>query len=386
MKRLPCCLLITIVQAASAQTWTPTTAPSLDWRSVASSADGSHLLAGGTSALYTSTNSGANWTSNNVAIHDWSCVASSADASVLAAAIGYPDTGGIYFSTNGGVNWNPSAAPSKQWISLAMSADGTKVMALPAGGGPGGGAGLLLMSTNSGMIWTTNTTLPPTNFITAVASSVNGNQCTVARGPAIFVSTDTGNSWASNYVSTNLPQSSVAVSADGNTFVAGAGGNGGYIYTSTNLGVSWTPSNVKAVWYSAAASADGSLLIGGTYPAIYTSTDSGTTWISNNAPRIQWSAVATSADGHALVAAGLPGGIYTLQTTPSPSLNISAATSNCVAVSWLIPSTNFVLQQSSDLLNWSTVTNATTLNLTNLQNQVVIPISGGSTFYRLATP
>jgi hypothetical protein len=87
-----------------------------------------------------------------------------------------------------------------------------------------------------------------------------------------------------------------------------------------------------------------------------------------------------------MVAAGFPGGIYTLHTTPGPSLSISAATSNCVALSWLIPSTNFVLQQSSDLLNWSTMTNVPILNLTNLQNQVVTPISDGSAFYRLATP
>ena len=51
-----------------------------------------------------------------------------------------------------------------------------------------------------------------------------------------------------------------------------------------------------------------------------------------------------------------------------------------------MPSTNFVLQQSADLLSWTDVTNPPVLNLTNLQNQVTLPPSGSSGFYRLKTP
>ena len=60
--------------------------------------------------------------------------------------------------------------------------------------------------------------------------------------------------------------------------------------------------------------------------------------------------------------------------------------SSSVVLSWLIPSTNLVLQQSSDLVSWADVTNPPVLNLTNLQNQVTLPLSGGSGFYRLKTP
>jgi hypothetical protein len=55
-------------------------------------------------------------------------------------------------------------------------------------------------------------------------------------------------------------------------------------------------------------------------------------------------------------------------------------------VSWIIPSTNFVLQQSSDLASWTDVTNPPVLNLTNLQNEVVLSPTGSSGFYRLKTP
>jgi hypothetical protein len=51
-----------------------------------------------------------------------------------------------------------------------------------------------------------------------------------------------------------------------------------------------------------------------------------------------------------------------------------------------VPSTNFVLQQSADLISWADLTNAPALNLTNLQNQVTLPPSNGSGFYRLKTP
>jgi len=53
--------------------------------------------------------------------------------------------------------------------------------------------------------------------------------------------------------------------------------------------------------------------------------------------------------------------------------------------SWLIPSTNFVLQQNLDLTatNWTDITNTHVLNLTNLQNQIFLPLPASNSFYRL---
>jgi hypothetical protein len=116
---------------------------------------------------------------------------------------------------------------------------------------------------------------------------------------------------------------------------------------------------------------------------IYTSTNSGVTWSAISTPIQDWNAVASSADGSFLVASvGYPatGGVYTLQTTPSPVLNLSAADN---VISWLIPSLNFTLQQSPDLMSWTDLTNPPVLNFMNLQNQVVLPPRTGNSFYRL---
>ena len=126
---------------------------------------------------------------------------------------------------------------------------------------------------------------------------------------------------------------------------------------------------------------------------IYTSTNSGMTWVSNSVPVQYWTSVASSADGCKLVAvnAGMwniaGGAIWISQTTPVPAVNITTTNSNLM-LSWIIPSTNFVLQQNLDLTttNWETLTDTPALNLTNLQNEAMLSPSNSSGFYRLATP
>ena len=79
------------------------------------------------------------------------------------------------------------------------------------------------------------------------------------------------------------------------------------------------------------------------------------------------------------------GNIYLSEPNPSPTLSLTQSGANAV-LSWMVPTSNFLLQQSSDLANWSTITNAPTLNITNLQNQLTLPLSQTQTFYRLKTP
>src|SRR5689334_20812333 len=86
---------------APAQTWTQTSAPSQDWRGIASSADGSKLAATVWSGLiYISTNSGATWEPSSAPSQQWAGVASSANGNQLIAL---SSPGGIYTSTNSGV-------------------------------------------------------------------------------------------------------------------------------------------------------------------------------------------------------------------------------------------------------------------------------------------
>ena len=70
-----------------------------------------------------------------------------------------------------------------------------------------------------------------------------------------------------------------------------------------------------------------------------------------------------------------------------PQLSLGVTNSNLVSVSWPVPPVNdFVLQQSSDLgtASWTDVTN--TPVLIGNRNQLVLPVSANSMFYRLRTP
>jgi hypothetical protein len=182
---------------------------------------------------------------------------------------------------------------------------------------------------------------------------------------------------------------SLAASADGKKLMAMSSVVSGNIagYGSTNGGNSWLSNNLPVAnsWIAVASSADGTKLVAVSQKTgIYSSTDSGQTWISNNAPPLIWQAVASSADGTKLFAVVHNGGIWTLQITPTPLMHILST--NHLILSWIIPSTNFVLQSSTNLGNWMDLTNEPVINLTNLQDQVVLPRPGSNVFFRLKTP
>jgi hypothetical protein len=85
-----------------------------------------------------------------------------------------------------------------------------------------------------------------------------------------------------------------------------------------------------------------------------------------------------------LAAAAYGSGIYTMQTTPMPVLDIAPSRASAV-VSWTIPSKDFTLQRNPDsaTANWTDVATPLVLNLTNLQNQVIVSHTNGSAFFRL---
>ena len=158
--------------------WTSLGAPSNSWSSIASSADGTKLVAVGGGGIYTSTNSGSNWRPATVPDDNWTCVASSADGSKLAATA---NRGWVYTSTNSGITWARSGSVSNRWQAIAASADGTKLVAGISGGGifnMFNVSGLIYVSTNSGSSWInvwTNTGLgTPRPDWSSVASSTDG--------------------------------------------------------------------------------------------------------------------------------------------------------------------------------------------------------------------
>jgi hypothetical protein len=411
--------LLPAVHPAFGQTWTQTSAPSNSWLAVASSADGARLVALASSnrisgQIYTSTNSGVDWTSNGAPNVSWFSIASSADGTKLAAIT---FRGSVYTSPDSGGTWNDvldvPVNPSDYfpvYPSVACSADGTQlaVLILPT---------CIFISTNSGATWMTNRQSAfvsgfdqgPTNC--SVASSADGSKLAVAFAMGdVARSADSGMTWVSNGLPVLVDKrpaeelighwNGIASSADGNELVVVTGLAGSPpitpIYISTNAGMTWqtsgAPTNLETSWRAAALSADGSKIVAaagwwnGSGP-IYTSADSGLTWVSNRAPVALWSAVASSADGSKLVATVDGGGIYTFQSTPAPQLKIVSSGGEII-LSWIAPSANFTLQQNSDLTttNWMDVTNASTLNLSTLQDEIVLPAPATGTFYRLTTP
>ena len=380
----------------SAQAWTQTSAPVTNffWTSVASSADGSQIVAAANISdypyngpIYNSADSGVTWISNAFSPKPWQAIASSADGITWIATANLV----VYTSTNSGVTWKTSLL-AINCSGVASSADGSKLAVAAKNS--------IFTSTNSGNTWVSNNVPNTWFFGVSLACSADGNKLAAGdSGGSIYTSADGGGTWTSNSLTKNK-QLFVTSSADGNNLAAAAGGRNlanGLIYISTNSGATWMTSSAPSLmWVSIASSADGSKLIAAAAPPniissnmIFNSSDFGFTWTSNNvpAPALGWSCVASSADGNKLVAGSVYGGIWTRQTTPEPRLDI-ASLSNSFTVSWTVPSTNFVLQQNLDLTtpNWTDVTDAPALNLTNLQDEVTLPMPAGSGFYRLKTP
>jgi hypothetical protein len=291
---------------------TETPASTADWSSVASSADGTHLVAvvyGG--QVYTSANSGVTWTAQAGAPSaNWYSVASSSDGSHLVAVV---HGGQIYTSANSGVTWTAQAgAPSASWDSVASSSDGTHLVAVGYGG-------QIYTSANSGVTWTAQAGAPSAYWWSVASSSDGTHLVAMVYDGQIYTSANSGVTWTAQAGAPSAYWWSVASSSDGTHLVAVVGG--GQIYTSVNSGVTWTAQAgaPTTIWQSVASSSDGSHLVavvnGG---QIYTSANSGVTWTAQaGAPTTLWESVASSSDGTHLVAVQEGGGgqIYTGVTT-----------------------------------------------------------------------
>lgn len=278
--------------------WTPQPAAgNRTWSSVASSADGSKLVASAANGqIYTSTDYGTNWTARASALN-WASVASSADGVKLVAVV---NGGQIYTSGNTGVTWTAQAgSAATNWTGIASSADGVNLVAVANNG-------QLYTSANSGVAWTART---PARAWTSVASSADGNNAVAAvTGGQIYTSTDSGANWTARASIRNW--SSVASSANGVRLVAASTDAG--IFTSKDSGASWANSLPGTnAWKSVASSADGFRLVavanGGT---VYYSSDAGANWAPKDTTRA-WQAVASSGDGTRLLAGVTGGALYT---------------------------------------------------------------------------
>ncbi len=341
--------------------WQPTSAPNdpdtNQWSAVASSADGVKLVAvsqGSSGAIYTSTNSGHTWQPTTAPVDDYRCVASSPDGTKLAAASYYGYS--VYISTNSGGTWLDAPLgilAVYPWHAVSISADGTKVVAASGAGGAPDGGGLLAYSTNSGASWHAGNA-PLDQVWWALACSSNGEFVVAASlgdtndGPGpIYTSSDAGATWTLTLAPME-PWLCVCCSANGTKLSAGffdyyTPGNAG-VYSSTNSGGSWTQDKIIPAAFSIACSADGSKRVATT----------GNLWVSPSQ--------STSPTG--------------------PELAVAASGKNLV-FTWPTNQAGFQLQQKATLgsSTWTTLTNAPAI--TNGQYRLVLLPTNSPTFYRL---
>jgi len=343
------------------------------------------------------------WITNTLPIEDWSSVTASADGNEFAVASW--DNSVLFISTNSGATWNSNSVPISSGISytdrvlgMACSADGATLVV--------NGQHeisftdyieLLYVSTNSGATWFTNSN--PANQ--TINISADGSAIIATGEGYICISTNYGLTWTNtNFNQPSLSSLSVACSANASTIVVGSRFDYYPGYITTNFGADWTSNSLLGNDITQiASSADGSKIeaVSAIADVVYTSTNFGVTWTTNNLPMSDWWGVASSADGNRLVVtAGNSGGngplsgagpIYIGYAPPSPQLNI-AASNGSLSFSWLVPSTNMVLQENSDLTtaNWVTVTNSPKLNFSTLQYQLTFSPISSAGFYRLSTP
>ena len=150
--------------------------PNPPWRSIACSADGQKLVAaGGPAGLYQSADAGTNWSQLSTPLGWAAAVASSADGSRLLAS-GFNDLHNDTWavSTNSGQSWQTTSAPpgGSGWSFLASSADGIRLLAADC-------CTPIYTSTDSGLTWVANPDprqQPFPGSWCSVASSADGSK------------------------------------------------------------------------------------------------------------------------------------------------------------------------------------------------------------------
>ena len=312
------------------------------------SADGTKLAGLNGNVFYLMTKNGASWPvlSNNTPTN-FSALAGSADLGKLIAIGG----GQLYVSTNAGASWTLTGAPKSSWASVASSADGSEFAGLivelgaPLGFGEGY-VGFVYLSTNSGPAWSNIATFDDETYVSSIACSADGTTLAFVAEYAYF-SSNSGKTWQTPPALSLANPISAACSADGKTILlANSPPPGKVFYVSPDFGADWYPAN------------------------------------GPSASSVQSVLVSTDGTKFAVLDSG---SIYISEANPPPTLNV-AISGGSVLLSWMQPVSNFILQQSADLVTWSNVTNAPQLNITNLQNQVALPLSPSQTFFRLREP
>ena len=149
----------------------------------------------------------------------WTSIASSADGSKLVATM----TGGsAYISDDAGKTWTEQVdSGSRAWIAITSSADGTKLAGVYHWGG------YILTSDDRGQTWRSNGISGGSCDWTSITSSADGTKlAATAKNGAVFTSSNSGATWTPQAGSGNRAWTSITSSADGTKLAATVKGGG----------------------------------------------------------------------------------------------------------------------------------------------------------------
>ena len=190
---------------------------------IAFSSDGTTLVVSSYDVgnIHTSTDFGATWTERVESLSNVTALASSSDGTKLVAAV----TTNLYTSNDSGVTWTlQEFYPDGAIVRIVSSSDGVKLAAI-------NNAGYVYTSDDSGVTWTQHF-----DYATwvSIASSSDGSKLAVVSSGSeqLYVSEDSGATWTQQTQETvsGLSWVAVALSGDGTKIVA-APSDSNYIYT-----------------------------------------------------------------------------------------------------------------------------------------------------------
>jgi hypothetical protein len=302
--------------------------PTADWRSIAMTEDGTKIVAGATSGIWVSSDSGASWTQRNSTSNINSVKLSSDGTKIYATYRGWASSQ-VLISNDFGLSWSTSRPTGYEcWDACALdiSSDGTKIYLINYGAG-------VYVSSNSGTSWT-QTNSNRYNF-TSVASSSSGQYVLISEesNRKLYLSSDYGQTWinlsAANSFNTNWV--SVDISDDGQKLVATGYQN--YVYTSSNGGTTWTTRTaVSGTQVRVASSSDGNVIVATNWGSnLRLTTDGGANWDSEPVNRYWFTPAINPSGTKAYMGIGESiGKIYSLTISSSPTAptSLSATAGN----------------------------------------------------------
>lgn len=240
----------------------------------------------------------------------WSGIAGSADGRNLVATV---SGGPAYRSTDYGTIWTTSTGYSYSGKGLVASSDG---MQLVTNGGIA-----LYTSIDGGVTWGTRGTPGPVN---SVAIEGDGKSMAfVGPSSTIYMSLNMGASWSGVSAPSNAGAvasvDGLAISTDGSRLMILTSGSALVTGSAYNFhvrkGATWAsaafPGSFSTSPLMAVSANNAFILVGVPNGFLYTSSDGGMTWKARTSTAQKWSAVAMSADGTHMVAAENGGSIYT---------------------------------------------------------------------------